>query len=196
MLIDAAVQLCLQQGYDNTTVEQIAAVADVSPRTFSRYFATKDAVVLTLLDDLVAAVAVELAAVPADVPVLEALRDAHVNVLSEVATGGVPGLTTEGIVLMLRIFNSTRALKTAAKGFQPHATVLALAERMGVGPGDRRLELVNAVWSAISATAFGDLVDSRDGFELGPELMVERISAAFTEFVGLTADLPRLTPQP
>ena len=59
-LIDAAMELCLKQGYEQTTVEQIAASADVSPRTFSRYFATKDAVFLTLLDDYAHAVAEEL----------------------------------------------------------------------------------------------------------------------------------------
>jgi transcriptional regulator GlxA family with amidase domain len=39
-LIDAAVELCERQGFERTTVDQIAAIADVSPRTFSRYFAT------------------------------------------------------------------------------------------------------------------------------------------------------------
>ena len=53
MLVDAAVKLCIERGYDNTTVEQIAAAAEVSPRTFSRYFPTKDAVMMTLLEDLV-----------------------------------------------------------------------------------------------------------------------------------------------
>ena len=51
-LIDAAADLCLAQGYDNTTVEQIAAAADVSPRTFSRYFPTKESVVAAITDDL------------------------------------------------------------------------------------------------------------------------------------------------
>ena len=46
VLVDAAMDLCLKQGYQHTTVEQIAASADVSPRTFSRYFPTKDAVFL------------------------------------------------------------------------------------------------------------------------------------------------------
>jgi hypothetical protein len=37
-LNEAAADLCLRQGFDNTTVAQIAAIAEVSPRTFSRYF--------------------------------------------------------------------------------------------------------------------------------------------------------------
>ena len=73
-LIDAAMDLCLKQGYEQTTVEQIAAAADVSPRTFSRYFATKDAVFLTLIEDYADEVAIELETVPADVGPLEAMR--------------------------------------------------------------------------------------------------------------------------
>ena len=52
-LIDAAVELCERQGFERTTVDQIAAIADVSPRTFSRYFATKDAIALALIDEAV-----------------------------------------------------------------------------------------------------------------------------------------------
>lgn len=188
-LIDAAVQLCLDQGYENTTVEQIAAVAEVSPRTFSRYFPTKDAVVLTLLEELVVQVGDELATIPYDVPVFEALRRAHVNVLGAVSSGGVPGLTTERIVLMLRIVNSTPALRAAATEFKPRATLEALADRLGVDVDDRRVELVTAVWGAVIVTACGDLVDDRDGLELGPDLMVQRISEAFQQFAELTAGL-------
>jgi AcrR family transcriptional regulator len=190
-LINAAVQLCLEQGYESTTVEQIAAIADVSPRTFSRYFATKDAVMMTLLEDLVDAVAVELATVPADVPVLEALRFAHVTVLGKVRSGAVAGLSTDSIVLMLKIVNSTPALKVAATALGPHPTAVALAKRLGVDLTDRKLQLVLAIWSAIIVTACGDLVESVDGVELGPELMVDRINAAFGEFRVMTAELPR-----
>lgn len=190
-LIDAAVRLCLEQGYGNTTVEQIAAAADVSPRTFSRYFATKDAVVMTLLEDFVQAVSDELDRIPADVPALEALKRAHIGVLNTVPSGDVEGLTSERIVLMLRIVNSTPGLKAAAADFRPQATAFVMAKRLGVSIEDRRLHLVMTVWASIILTACGDLVDDRDGQELGPELMVERISGTFAEFTELTAELPR-----
>jgi AcrR family transcriptional regulator len=41
-LVDAAVQLFVEQGFDDTTVAQIAEAADVSVRTFFLHFPTKE----------------------------------------------------------------------------------------------------------------------------------------------------------
>src|SRR5690242_9696128 len=160
--------LCLKQGYQHTTVEQIAASADVSTRTFSRYFPTKDAVFLTLLDDYLQAVAAELEAVGAEVGPLEALRRAHTSVLTRVATRRAGRLTSERIVLMLRVINASQSLKQAAFEFRHGRTDEVLAARMGVEVDDPRARLVDVVFSAAVIDACGDLVSHTDTVELGP----------------------------
>jgi AcrR family transcriptional regulator len=189
MLIDAAMELCLRQGYESTTVDQIAAAADVSPRTFSRYFATKDAVFLTLIDDYCDEVAIELETIPPDVGPLESMRQAHVAVLTRVATRQVGRLTTERIVLMLRVINNSDTLRLAAVEFKHDMIEVLLAKRMGVDVGDRRRRLVGAVFSATIVTACGDLIIDTDTVRLGPMAMVERINEAFSQVARMSADL-------
>ncbi|GAB7068326.1 TetR family transcriptional regulator [Mycobacterium hodleri] len=189
VLIDAAVDLCLRQGYQQTTVEQIAASADVSTRTFSRYFPTKDAVFLTLLDDYVHQVADELEAVDAGVGPLEAMRQAHTGVLARVATRQAGRLTTDRIVLMLRVINASEALKQSALEFRHDRTQDVLAKRMGVEVDDPRARLVHVVFSATIVDACGDLVSDTDRIRLGPLIMVDRLNEALAQVAWMARDL-------
>jgi len=67
-----ALRLFREQGYDATTVEQIAEAAEVSPSTFFRYFPTKEDVVLyDAFDPLLFA---SFAAQPAELSPIQAIR--------------------------------------------------------------------------------------------------------------------------
>ncbi|MEV4282062.1 TetR family transcriptional regulator [Actinoplanes xinjiangensis] len=75
-LRDAALMLLATKGFDAVTVDDIAAVAGVSRRTFFRYFASKEDVVVRFLADMGASVVTELAARPRAEPPSAALRHA------------------------------------------------------------------------------------------------------------------------
>jgi AcrR family transcriptional regulator len=49
-IASAAIRLFDEQGYEETTVAQVAAAADVDPKTFFNYFRTKDEVLFNELD--------------------------------------------------------------------------------------------------------------------------------------------------
>jgi AcrR family transcriptional regulator len=69
-----AMRLIEENGYANTTVEQIAEAAEVSPSTFFRYFPSKEMVLMANDLDLVTIKALEQQ--PTDVPSLQAFRRA------------------------------------------------------------------------------------------------------------------------
>jgi AcrR family transcriptional regulator len=69
-----AQDLFLENGYESTTVDQIAAAAGMSKRTFFRYFASKDDLVIGKYDLFGDRIAEALDARPADEPVWDSLR--------------------------------------------------------------------------------------------------------------------------
>ena len=73
-LREHALRLFREQGYQATTVEQIAAAAEVSPSTFFRYFPTKEDLVLQ--DDMDARMAEAFARQPPELGPVAALRAA------------------------------------------------------------------------------------------------------------------------
>jgi AcrR family transcriptional regulator len=73
-LREHALRLFREQGYHETTVEQIAAAAEVSPSTFFRYFPTKEDVVLQ--DDMDSRMIEALARQPRELSPIAAVRGA------------------------------------------------------------------------------------------------------------------------
>ncbi len=73
-----ALRLFARHGFDETTIEQIAAEAGVSRRTFFRYFDSKASVLWGEFDSEISVIAEALARVPDSVPIMEAIRQAVV----------------------------------------------------------------------------------------------------------------------
>jgi AcrR family transcriptional regulator len=75
----AAVRLAVERGFDNVLVEDIAAEAGVSPRTFNNYFASKAEAISARHLDRARMTADVLAARPADEPLWPALTAAALS---------------------------------------------------------------------------------------------------------------------
>lgn len=75
-IIRAADQLFREQGYGETSIEQIAGAADVAVRTIYLHFGSKAAIMLSYVDDWIDAFVAEVTGRPVDEPVGDSLRAA------------------------------------------------------------------------------------------------------------------------
>ena len=82
----AAMQLAVERGLENVLVEDIAAAADVSPRTFNNYFASKYEAISALALDRAAAVGEALRERPAGESLWAAVRGAVLDVYAVAST--------------------------------------------------------------------------------------------------------------
>jgi len=75
-ITSVAMNLFLEQGFEQTTIDQIAATAAISRRSFFRYFGTKEDIVLGDLANQGILMRDTLEAIPLSVPPWEAIREA------------------------------------------------------------------------------------------------------------------------
>lgn len=138
-LVRVALQLFEAQGYEQTTVEDIAAAADVSPRTFFRYFARKDDV---LLIDRDRKLAVMRAAVEHPLPgesMLDAVRRAVTALARDYASD--PDTTTA----LFRLATTEPIVAARMLEFQigwEQAMAAELAEHLEMSPDDLRPQII------------------------------------------------------
>ncbi|AEW96220.1 MULTISPECIES: acyl-CoA-like ligand-binding transcription factor [Streptomycetaceae] len=133
----AAFRLFERQGYEATTIEQIAAAAEVSPSTFFRYFPAKEDVVLT---DEYDPVADELRDRPAGESPVASLRHAVVQPLRRMTADDREELLHR--LRLARQIPGLRARMGEATAGSARQLVTVLAERAGRSPDDFELRVV------------------------------------------------------
>jgi AcrR family transcriptional regulator len=167
-LIAAALELFAAKGYDHTAVHEITDAVDVSERTFFRYFASKEDLVLSFIGEGATAFAEALAARPTQEEPLAAARNALQISIRDMSGG--QGLAN--YLSAMRLIDSTPTLLAAYLRHthdQDHKVIEVLARREGVDPAtDRRPRVLAAV---IGALVFLSDRDWRAGDNPDPEAM-------------------------
>jgi AcrR family transcriptional regulator len=131
-LREHALRLFREQGYQATTVEQIAAAAEVSPSTFFRYFPTKEDVVLQ--DDMDTRMMEAFSRQPADLRPAAAIRAATKEALASFSPDEM-ALISEAAGLSLTVPEiRARSIDEFARTIDVMAE--AIGERTGRPPRD------------------------------------------------------------
>lgn len=130
-LVQKALDLFARKGFEATTVEDIAAAAGVSPRTFFRYFANKEEVLFPCKDEELASLQAALSARPPEETPLQVMRAAVVEFMQR--------FQVDRDFHLLRIKLIREAPSLEAYGLQLHQEWIrymarALARRMRVNP--------------------------------------------------------------
>src|SRR5262245_42722768 len=135
-----ALRLLTANGYEQTTIEQIADAADISPRTFFRYFPTKEDVVLW--DEYDAMIPGLIEGRPADEPAGETMR-----AITRHAIQGLYERDPERLIARYRLLFSVpavraRFLEFARSGVEQLNALFAA--RRGLASDDLKLQLTAA----------------------------------------------------
>jgi AcrR family transcriptional regulator len=165
-LTEAALRQFTQRGFDETTIDDIVDACEVSPRTFFRYFDSKEDVVIGFYDDLGDELIELVGDRPADEPPFEAARRA----LESFA--GVYQERRARVCEVSRLAYATPPIR--ARLLDKHARwenglTRVLARRMGVDHDiDPHPRLVAAVTLAAFSTAVKAWVAEGGRGELAP----------------------------
>jgi AcrR family transcriptional regulator len=156
-----AMRLFRERGYPATTVEQIAAAAEVSPSTFFRYFPTKEDV--ALYDALDPVLLEAFRAQPAELGPVQALRGAMRAVLAELPAEELAMQQERDRLIRSVPELRARMLDEFAKSLQLFAEIVA--ERVGRRPDDPAVRTVAGAVIGVGISAWytaGDHANPKD----------------------------------
>ena len=153
-----ALRLFRDRGYAATTVDDIAAAADVSRSTFFRYFPSKEDVVL--FDDVDPLMAEAFAELPAGTPLLGALRIALRTAFGRLSPEK-RGLEEVRMDLVRQVPELAAAVRERG-GMSVDVVATAIGESLGLDPGALDVQLFAGVVAGARLAA-QSLVDREPG---------------------------------
>ena len=170
-LTRAAMTLFLERGFEATTLDDIAAAADVSRRSFFHYFASKEDVVFAWQEEIITALIAAVATRPAGETMLTAAENAIAAMVRQ--------LDPSEAIAMARLKRDNPALQ-ARNQVKYEMLERTLAEALGKRAGHKRERLQARLVAMITTGAMriGDELWTAEGAREKPEAMVKRMFAA------------------
>jgi AcrR family transcriptional regulator len=170
-LTRAAVALFLERGFEATTLDDIAAAADISRRSFFHYFESKEDVVFAWHEEITAALIAAVASRPAS----ESMLAAAENAISAMARQLAPNEA----MAMAQLKRDNPALQ-ARDQVKYEKLERALAEALGKRAGHRseKLQARLVAMIATGAMRIGGELWAAEGAREKPEISVKRTFAA------------------
>lgn len=178
-LQEHALRLFGEQGYHETTIEQIAAAAEISVSTLFRYFPTKED--LVLYDALDPVMAAALAAQPAELTPTQAVRAAMRDVLTSLTGEG-----TEREAVRQRLAYAVPELR--ARLYEQYVSTIqvltvAIAQRLGRDEADEEVRLWSGAVVGTMIAAFeriDEALITREDFAERVDRAMEFLEARLT----------------
>lgn len=145
LILSEAMHLFFERGFEATTLDDIAAAAEVSRRSLFHYFASKEEIVLSAKADLADVIAAAIARRPAEEDLLDMVENALIELAQDYQSGAPRRLA--------RLIHETPSLKASDQAkyeLLERVIAKALADRKGLAEGDLNCRVT-------AATAIGIL---------------------------------------
>ncbi|MGW8986797.1 TetR/AcrR family transcriptional regulator [Streptomyces parvus] len=152
LISDVATGLFLSQGFEQTTIADIAAAARVAKKTVTNYFPRKEDLALDHQDAFIASLAGTLAGRPPGTPALAALRNAFVEAAE--AANPVAGFSGPAFARMIADSPTLSARLRDLHDLREAALADALADATGTPRGDITPRTAAALLGAVHRTLF------------------------------------------
>lgn len=157
----AAQRLFSKQGFDRTTVEEIAVAAGVSRRTFFHYFASKEDVVLSWHGDFERVLLTAIRSAPPEQSILVVAQAAVVAAMDQ--------FDAEEAAVLTQLQREAPALRDRDQGKYERlerAIAEALAERSGAAAADLKIRLDAMLITGVLRVCSSGWVEAADGLSI------------------------------
>lgn len=152
-IMDAGLRLFVHQGFDTTTVDQIAEAAEISRRTLFRYFETKGEILMAAMRGMSDFLETSLRARPEKEAPLRSLLEIFIALSQQLATSSVDGYS---LAYMIDRDPSLRQFSLQKHAEWEDRIAAVLLERL---PAERHFEVRAPLLARVSVGTFRTALD-------------------------------------